>query len=125
MKSIRLKTQGRVTIALEFPQPVVQTSTAELFSSLNPGLSDSFHLPENPELAKFLALLMGNGSSQALHLDHSLANENHLNDFSNSDDPGTADQLRIKSQQSFRFLRISAGSSVPLNQAVCPFNLAD
>jgi hypothetical protein len=71
MKSIRLSTQGRVTIALEFPESVVQASTAELFSSLNPSVNDSSYLPEHPKLAKFLALLIGNGSSQVLHLDHS------------------------------------------------------
>src|SRR5258707_13276733 len=122
MKSIRLRTQGGVTIALEFPEREVQASTAELFSSFDPWVNDSSQLPENPKLAEFLALLIGNGSSQALHLDRSLANENHLSDFSNSGDPGIADPLRIKSH---RFLRISACSRVPLNQAVCPFNLAD
>ena len=74
MKSIRLRTQGGVTIALEFPERVVQASTAELFSSRNPRVNDSSHLPEHLKLAKFLALLIGNGSSQVLHLDHSLAN---------------------------------------------------
>jgi hypothetical protein len=121
MKSIRLRIQGGVTIALEFPDRVIQASTAELLSSWPPRVNDSSHLPENPKFAEFLALLIGNGSSQVLQLDHSLANEPHLSDFSNSGDPGIAD----KSQQSFRFLRISACSSVPLNQAVCPFNLAD
>src|ERR1700674_2035091 len=125
MKSIRLRTQGGVTIALEFSERVIQASTAELFSSWPPRVNDPSHLPENPKFAEFLALLIGNGSSQVLHLDHSLANENHLSNFSNSADPGIADRLRIKSQQSFRFLRISAGSSVPLSQPVCPFNLAD
>jgi hypothetical protein len=81
MKSIRLRTQGRVTIALEFPERLVQASTAELFSSLNPGVNDSYHLPENPTLAKFPALLIGNGSSQILHLDHSLANAKRLQQF--------------------------------------------
>jgi hypothetical protein len=93
MKSIRLRTQGGVTIALESPERVVQASTAELFGCLNPSVDDSSHLPENPELAKFLALLIGGGSSQLLHLDHSLANENHLSDFSNSAHPAIADQL--------------------------------
>lgn len=100
MKSIRLRTQGGVTIALEFPERVIQASTAEPFTSWPPRVNDPSHLPENPEFAEFLALLIGNGSSRVLPLDHSLANEN-------------------------RFLRISAGSSVPLNRAVCPFNLAD
>jgi hypothetical protein len=92
MKSIRLRTQGGVTIALEFPERVLQASSAELFSSLNPSVNDSSHLPENPNLAEFLALLMGRGSSQVLHLDHPLANENQLSDFSNSADPAVADQ---------------------------------
>jgi hypothetical protein len=93
MKSIRLRTQGGVTIALEFPQRVVQAPTAELFSSWNPSANDSSHLPGNPNLAEFLALLIGRGSSQVLHLDHWLANENHLGNFSNSADPAVADQL--------------------------------
>ena len=92
MKSIRLRTQGGVTIALEFPERVVRASTAELFSSWPPGVNDSPHLPENPKFAEFLALLIGNGSSQVPHLDHSLANENHLSDFGNSADPAVADQ---------------------------------
>ena len=92
MKSIRLRTQGGVTIALEFPERVVRASTAELFSSRPPGVNDSPHLPENPKFAEFLALRIGNGSSQAQHLDHSLANEHPLNDFSNSADPAVADQ---------------------------------
>ena len=74
MKSIRLRIQGAVTIALEFPERVVQASTVELFSFLNPRVNDPSRLPENPKLAEFLALLIGNGSSQVLHLDHSLAN---------------------------------------------------
>jgi len=125
MKSIRLRTQGGVTIVLKFPERVVSASTAELFSSFDPWVNDSSPLPENPKLAEFLALLIGNGSAQALHLDHWLANENHPRDFGNSGDPVIADRLRIKSQQSFRFLRISARTSVPLNPAVCPFHLAD
>jgi len=74
MKSIRLRTQGGVTIALESPGRMVHASTAERFSSLHPSVNDSSHLPEHLKLAKFLALLIGNGSSQVLHLDHSLAN---------------------------------------------------
>jgi|ERR1700694_1755886 len=93
MKSIRLRTQGGVTIALEFPERVVQASTAELFSSRNPRVNDSSHLPENHNSAEFLALLIGSGSSQVLHLHHSLASENHLSDFSNSADPAIADHL--------------------------------
>jgi hypothetical protein len=99
MKSIRLRTRGGVTIALEFPERVVQASTAELFSSRNPSASDSSHLPGNPNLAEFLALLIGGGSSQVLHLDHSLANETHLSDFSNSADPAVADQLLFARDQ--------------------------
>ena len=93
MKSIRLRTQGGVTIALEFPERVVQASSAELLSSWPPRVNDSSHPPENPKFAEFLALLSGNGSSQVLHLDHSLANENHLSDFSNSADPAIAGHL--------------------------------
>jgi hypothetical protein len=111
MKSIRLRTQ-RVTIALEFPGRVVQASTAELFSSSNPSVNNFTHLAENPKLAECLGLLIGNGSLQAPYLDHSLANGNHLSAFSNSADSAIADQLRIKSQQSFRFLRISDCSVV-------------
>jgi hypothetical protein len=125
MKSIRLRTQGGVTIALEFPERVLQASTAELFSFFDPWVNHPSPLPENPKLAEFLALRIGNGSSQAPHFDHSLANEHHLNDFSDSGDPAIAGQLRIKSQQSSRFLQISSCSSVLLNPAACPFNLAD
>jgi hypothetical protein len=71
---------------------VVQASTAELFSSWNPSANDSSHLPGNPNLAEFLALLIGSGSSQVLPLDHSLGNENHPADFSNCVDPAVADQ---------------------------------
>jgi len=78
-------------MALEFPERVVQASTAELFSSRNPRVNDSSYLPGNPDLAEFLALLIGSGSSQVLHLDHSLANENHRS--SNCADPAVADQL--------------------------------
>ena len=59
MKSIRLRTQGGVTIALEFPERVVRASTAELFSSGPPGVNDSPHLPENPKFAEFLASVAG------------------------------------------------------------------
>jgi hypothetical protein len=125
MKSIRLRTQGGVTIALEFPPRVLQASTAELFSAFDPWVNHSSPLPENPELAEFLALRIGRGSSQALHFDRSLVNENQPCDFGNSVDPAIAGQLRIKSQQSSRFLQISSCSSVLLNPAACPFNLAD
>jgi hypothetical protein len=125
MKSIRLRTQGGVTIAQEFPQRVLQASTAELFSFFDPWVNDSSPFPENPELAEFLAWRIGNGSSQALYLDHSLANENQPSDFGSSVDPAIAGRLRIKSQQSSRFLQISSCSSVLLNPAACPFNLAD
>jgi hypothetical protein len=125
MKSIRRRTQGGVTIALEFPERVVQASTAELFSALHAGVNDSSHLPEDPGLAEFLAWLIDNGSWQAPHLDHSLANENHLCDFSNSGDPAIADRLRIKSRQSFRFLNLglqqcsTPSGSVSLHLADC------
>jgi hypothetical protein len=99
MKSIRLRTQGGVTIALEFPERMVQASTAELFSSRNPSGNDSSHLPGNPDLAEFLALLIGGGSSQVLDLDHPLANENHLGDFSHSAAPAVADQLLFRRDQ--------------------------
>ncbi|SRR5260370_24430071 len=125
MKSIRLRTQGGVTIVLEFPQRVLQASSAELFSSFDPWVNHSSPLPENPKLAEFLALRIGNGSSQALLFDHSLANENQPSDFGSSVDPAIAGRLRSKSQQCFRFLQISSCGSVSLNQAVCPFNLAD
>jgi hypothetical protein len=125
MKSIRLRTQGGVTIALEFPQRVLQASTAELFTAFDPWANDSSPLPENPELAEFLALRIASGSSEALHFDHSLRNQHSLNDFGNSGDPAIAGRLRIKSQQSSRFLQISSCSGVLLNPAVCPFNLAD
>ncbi len=124
MKSIRRRTQGGVTIALEF-QRMLQASTAELFSSFDPWVNHSSPLPENPKLAEFLALRIGNGSSQARHFDHSLANENQPSDFGSSVDPAIAGRLRIKSQQSSRFLEISSCSSVLLNPAVYPFNLAD
>ena len=84
-------------LALEFPERVVQASTAELFSSRNPSVNDSSHLPGNPDLAEFLALLIGSGSSQVLDLDHSLANENHRT--SNSADPAVADQLLFASDE--------------------------
>ena len=99
MKSIRLRTQGGVTLALEFPERGVQASAAELFSFRNPRANDSSHLPGSPNWAEFLALLIGSGSSQLLHLDHSLANENHLGDFSNSADPAVADQLLFRRDQ--------------------------
>src|SRR5258708_6507990 len=121
MKSIRLRTQGGVRIALEFPPRVLQASTAELFSAFDPWVNHSSPLPENPELAEFLALRIGRGSSQALHFDRSLMNENQPSDFGNSVDPAIAGQLRIKSQQSSRFLQISSCSSVLLNPAACPF----
>ena len=78
-------------MAREFPEREVQASSAELFSSMNPSVNDSSHL-ENPNWAESLALLIGRGSSQVLHLDHPLANENHLSDFSNCADPAMADQ---------------------------------
>ena len=96
MKSIRLRTQGGVTMAREFPERVLQDSGAELFSSLNPSVNDSSHLPENPNLAEFLALLIGRGGSHRLPLDHPLANENYLSDFSHSADPAIADQRLLQ-----------------------------
>jgi hypothetical protein len=125
MKSIRRRTQGGVTIALEFPQRVLQASSAELFSAFDPWVNDFSPLPETPALAEFLALRIGRGSSQARHFDRSLANENQPSDFANSVDPAIAGRLRIKGQQSSRFLQISSCSSVLLNPAVYPFNLAD
>lgn len=50
------------------------------------------------QAAKFLALLVGDGSLQMLNFDHSLANENHLRDFDNSSHPGVANELGIQRQ---------------------------
>ena len=50
------------------------------------------------QAAKFLALLVGDGSLQILNFDHSLANENHLSNFGNSSHPGVANELEIQRQ---------------------------
>src|SRR2546427_2621920 len=60
-----------------------------------------------------------------LNLDQSLADEDHLCDFGDAGDPGVANQLRIQSQQSIRFLCVAAGSGLPLDQAACPVQLSD
>jgi hypothetical protein len=70
--------------------------------------------------AKFLALLFADGSPEVLDLHEALANEDHLGDFGNAGDPGIADHLRIESQHSLRFLRISARGGLPLQQALFP-----
>src|ERR1022692_4498975 len=47
------------------------------------------------QVAEFLALLIGDGGSQILHLDQSLADEHHLGDFGNARHPRVANQLRV------------------------------
>jgi len=69
------------------------------------------------ETAKLLALFIGNGGAQVLHLDHALADEYDLGDLRNARDPGVANQLRIQRQQSLRFFRVSTGGCFPLQQA--------
>src|SRR5207253_11231772 len=60
-----------------------------------------------------------------LNLNQSLADEDDLCDFGNGGHPGVANQLRIQSQQSIRFLCVAAGSGLPLDQAACPVQLSD
>src|SRR5437016_5360289 len=51
-----------------------------------------------------------------LNLNQSLADEDDLCDFGDAGHPGVANQLRIQSQQSIRFLCVAAGSGLPLDQ---------
>src|SRR5438552_12925967 len=60
-----------------------------------------------------------------LNLNQSLADEDHLCDFGDAGDPGVANQLRIQSQQSIRFLCVAAGSGLPLDQAAGAVQLSD
>ena len=62
-------------------------------------------------------LFVGDGGPEVLDFDQSLANEHDLSDVGDAGHPGVADQLRIESQQALRFLRIPAGSGLPLQQA--------
>jgi hypothetical protein len=50
------------------------------------------------QATKLPALFVGDGGSQVLDLDQSLAHEDDLGDLGDARDPGVADQLRIKSQ---------------------------
>src|SRR5438876_4072773 len=60
-----------------------------------------------------------------LNLNQSLADEDHLCDFGDAGDPGVANQLRIQSQQSIRFLCVAAGSGLPLDQGAGAVQLSD
>src|SRR2546426_10145431 len=60
-----------------------------------------------------------------LNLNQSLADEDHLGDFGDAGDPGVANQLRIQSQQSIRFLCVAAGSGLPLDQGAGAVQLSD
>src|SRR2546430_2679318 len=60
-----------------------------------------------------------------LNLNQSLADENDLCDFGDAGHPGVANQLRIQSQQSIRFLCVAAGSGLPLDQGAGAVQLSD
>ena len=77
------------------------------------------------QVAKLLALFLGDGGAQVLNLDQALADENDLGDFRDACDPGVADQLRIERQQSLRFFRVSAGTGLPFQQAALAIEFSD
>src|SRR5437870_13721314 len=62
---------------------------------------------------------------EILNLNQSLADEDDLCDFGDAGDPGVANQLRIQSQQSVRFLCVAAGSGLPLDQGAGAVQLSD
>ena len=59
------------------------------------------------QVAKLLALFVGDCSAQILNLDKPFADENDLCDLCNSCHPGITNQLRIQRQQSLWFFRVS------------------
>ena len=72
-----------------------------------------------------LALVIGDGGSQVLHLDQSLADQHDLGDFGNASHPRIANQLRIQRQQTLRLFRVSARRGLPLQQAALSIEFAD
>ena len=76
-------------------------------------------------MAKFLALLVGDGGAQVLDLDQALADEDDLGDFGDAGHPGIADQLRIERKQTLRLFRVAGRSGLPLDQAAGAVQLPD
>src|SRR5438270_8301823 len=62
---------------------------------------------------------------EILNLNQSLADEDDLCDFGDAGHPGVANQLRVQSQQSIRFLCVAAGSGLPLDQGAGAVQLSD
>src|ERR1700693_1024182 len=76
-------------------------------------------------MAELFPLLVVDDRPEVLNLDQPLADKHHLRYIGDTRDPGIADQLRIESQQPCWFLRISAGSGLPFQQAANTVELSD
>src|SRR5207244_5051420 len=74
---------------------------------------------------ELLTLLIGDCGTKILKLNQSLADEDDLCDFGDAGHPGVANQLRIQSQQSIRFLCVAAGRGLPLDQGARAVQLSD
>jgi hypothetical protein len=77
------------------------------------------------QATEFLALIIGNGGSQVLHLHKPFPNEHDLGDFGNSSHPRIANQLRIQREQPVRLFRVSARRRFPLQKAARAVESAD
>src|SRR5207245_1085085 len=85
-----------------------------------------FNLPDGVvnQLAELAALPVGNRGVQILDLDQALAHEDHLSNFRDAGNPGVADQLRVKSQESIWLFRIPGGSGFPFEQTATTVELS-
>ena len=77
------------------------------------------------QVAELRALLVTDRGPEVLNLDQPFADKHHLSDVCDTGGPGRADQLRIESQQSGRLFRITAGCSLPFEQAASTVELSD
>src|SRR5437660_7402373 len=76
-------------------------------------------------MTEFLPLFVADDSPEVLNLNQPLADKHYLRHFSDPGNPGIANQLGIKRQQSYRFFWIAAGSSFPFEQATPPIEVTD
>src|SRR5690348_13172674 len=58
--------------------------------------------------AELATLIITDRGAKVLDFDHSFAHEHDLGHFRNSSDPGVAEQLRIKTEETLGFLGIAA-----------------
>src|SRR5438477_12360176 len=76
-------------------------------------------------MTEILPLFVADDSPKVLNLNQPFAHKDYLRHLGNPGNPGIANQLWIKRQQSIRFFRIAAGSGFPFEQATLPVEFAD